>query len=247
MADLEASDLEALQGYWNMISVEVDGQEFPPGNSAIEVDGNRFVSLGMGGQFEGTVDLNEGATPKTFDLHFDKGPHTGSTALGIYELNGDDWKLCMGLTGKSRPARFVTAKGTGHALETLRRGPKPAAAAPTAVTGDPTELEGEWRMTSCIQNGKPLAKNYVGYTRRIFAGDRTTLYIGDQISAQSRFSLNAPEIDYDDLGRQGIYERTGNVLRISMAERGAPRSLDFEAVKGDRRTVTQWKFRSPAE
>ncbi len=245
------ADLEALQGYWNMISVEVEGQEFPPGNSAIEVQGNRFVSLGMGGQFEGAVELNEAATPKTFDLHFDQGPHAGSTALGIYELNGDDWKLCMGLTGKSRPARFVTAKGSGHALETLRRGPKPApvesSKARAQATGDPTELEGEWRMTSCIQNGKPLAKNYVGYTRRIFAGDRTTLYIGDQISAQSRFSLNAPEIDYDDLGQQGIYERTGNVLRISMAERGAPRPLDFEAVIGDRRTVTQWKFRSPAE
>jgi uncharacterized protein (TIGR03067 family) len=234
------SDLEALQGYWRMLSVEVEGQEFPPGNSAIEVTGSRFVSLGMGGQFEGSVELHEQASPRTFDLHFDKGPHAGSIALGIYELRGDDWKLCMGLAGKTRPVGFATAKGTGHALETLRRAIKPAPAA-TTTSGQPTELEGEWRMTSCIQNGKPLAKAYIGYTRRVFRGDRTTLYIGDQISSETRFKLDGPEIDYTDLWQEGIFALKGGTLRISMAEPNAARPLDFDAVKGGKRTVTEWK------
>jgi uncharacterized protein (TIGR03067 family) len=147
---------------------------------------------------------------------------------------------------RRRPERFATAKGTGHALQTLRRGVAPAAVASVSAAGDgpPTELEGEWRMLSCIQNGKPLAKSYVQYTRRVFAGDRATLYIGDQVSAQSRFMLNAPEIDYTDLDQAGIYELDGNKLKIAVAERGGQRPSDFSAKPGDRRTVTAWKRRS---
>jgi uncharacterized protein (TIGR03067 family) len=246
-----SGDLAALQGCWNTIALEVEGQDFPPGSARIVIEGERFLSKGMGAEFEGIMSVNETASPKTFDVHFDKGPHAGKASLGIYELNGDElngdeWKICIGMAGKKRPERFVTAKGTGHALETLRRGAEaalPDSAAPIAA-GGPTELEGEWRLLSCIQNGKPLAKNYTQYTRREFRGGRTTLFIGDQNSAESRFVLNAPEIDYTDLDQAGIYELSGDRLRISMASRGGDRPNDYSAAKGDGRTVTKWKLRS---
>ena len=44
------ADLEAAQGCWNIISVEVEGREFPPGSARIVITGDRFVSIGMGSQ-----------------------------------------------------------------------------------------------------------------------------------------------------------------------------------------------------
>jgi uncharacterized protein (TIGR03067 family) len=237
--------LEGVQGRWHIVSVEVDGQKFPPGGSSLVITGNRFVSMGMGAEYGGTVELND----QTFDLRYETGPHAGKASLGIYELKGDEWKMCLSLAGLAgRPERFATAKGTGHALQTLRRAsesPEPAVVASgESADGAPTELEGDWQMTSCIQDGQPMSKNFVKFARREFRGDRTTLFISEQVSAESRIRVNAGEIDYVDLGQAGIYKRSNNVLKLSMAERGAPRPADFATESGAGRTVTEWKLRS---
>jgi uncharacterized protein (TIGR03067 family) len=75
----------------------------------------------MGGDYAGVLLINDSAKPKTIDMQFDQGPHQGETSFGIYELSGDEWKLCVGITGRSRPERFASTPGTGHALEILRR------------------------------------------------------------------------------------------------------------------------------
>ncbi len=62
-------------------------------------------------------------TPKTFKLHFTTGPEAGNTSAGIYELDGDTWKICLALRGDNRPESFATAPGSGHACETLKRQP----------------------------------------------------------------------------------------------------------------------------
>jgi len=226
-------DLKQLQGSWNIVSLEVDGDEYPPLGGRIAITGDRFVSLNMGAEYEGAMTVDESAMPKTFDMLFDKGPHAGKKSLGIYELKKDEWKICLGFAGSTRPAKFVTTKGTGHALEILRRGTGPVAAVKLLQTDSSaprTELEGEWSMTSCIQNGKPMPKPSVSYARRVFQGDRTTLYIGPQASSQSRFTLSGRNIDYIDLEQTGTFELSEKGLKISITERGGPG-----------RTVTEWK------
>ena len=39
--------------------------------------------------------------PRTIDLAFTEGPGAGSTAIGIYELNGDDWRICLDVSGNN--------------------------------------------------------------------------------------------------------------------------------------------------
>ena len=238
-------DLRKLQGGWNMITVEVEGQEFPPSGARIVIDGDRFESLNMGAEYGGRMTVDESCTPRTFEVLFDSGPHAGKKSLGIYELKKDEWKICIGFAGSSnRPSGFVTKKGTGHALETLRRAPAEAAIAEPETTeksGSPTELEGEWAMTSCFQNGKPMEKSFVAYASRVFSGDQVTLLIGGRPSSKSRFKLDGRKIDYADPGQTGIYELSKQRLKISMAERGDARPEDFSAKPGDRRTVTEWK------
>jgi uncharacterized protein (TIGR03067 family) len=115
------SDLEKLQGTWNIVEFELEGQKMPAGGSKIVVNGNSFTTIAMGAQYEGTVALDTTATPKTFDLHFNQGPEKGNVSLGIYELDGDTWTICIGLTGRIRPQKFATEAGSGHALESLKR------------------------------------------------------------------------------------------------------------------------------
>jgi uncharacterized protein (TIGR03067 family) len=115
------TDLEKLQGTWNIVEFELEGRKRPAGGSKVIVNGDGFTTIAMGAQYEGTVALDTTATPKTFDLHFNQGPEKGNVSLGIYELDGDAWTICLGLTGRSRPLEFATEAGSGHALETLKR------------------------------------------------------------------------------------------------------------------------------
>jgi uncharacterized protein (TIGR03067 family) len=239
-------DLKKLQGTWNMMTLEMEGQKYPTGGSKIVITGERFVSLNMGAQYEGGVSVDESQTPKTFDLLFDMGPEKGNKSLGIYELDGNDWKICLGLTGKSRPKAFTTKKGTGHALETLQResaADRAAAKKKPAIDENApgvAELDGEWFMLSCMQDGKPINAQFLKFARRVFKGNGTTLFAGKQVFMKSSYSADAGQIDYHDLRQHGIYEVRDGKLNTALAATSAPRPTDFTAAKGDGRTVSAW-------
>ncbi|HWC96965.1 MAG TPA: TIGR03067 domain-containing protein [Candidatus Sulfopaludibacter sp.] len=243
-------DLKKLQGAWNMMTLEMEGQQYPTGNSRIVIQGERFVSLNMGAEYEGSFAIDETQTPRTLDLLFDKGPESGSKSLGIYEVDGDTWKLCLGLTGKSRPKKFAAEKGTGHALEVLQRESAEDRAAAGKRSGidesaaPVAELDGEWFMVSCMQDGKPIHAQFLKAARRVFKGNGTTLFAGKQAFMKSTFAVDTQQtphaIDYPDQRQLGIYQVDGSTLRTSMAAAGAPRPADFSTAKGDGRTVSEW-------
>jgi uncharacterized protein (TIGR03067 family) len=54
-------------------------------------------------------------------MKFTEGPEKGNTALGIYELDGDEWKLCLTITAKDRPTEFAAKPKSGLGLEVLKR------------------------------------------------------------------------------------------------------------------------------
>jgi uncharacterized protein (TIGR03067 family) len=114
------ADLEKLQGTWHIASLEIDGNSMPATGS-ITIDGDGFTTSAMGAEYSGTIRIDASKRPKRFDLVFTTGPHAGSRSLGIYQLDGDAWRICLGSAGNSRPTSFATAPGSGHALETLVR------------------------------------------------------------------------------------------------------------------------------
>ena len=59
-------DLDRLQGNWNIVSLEMDGQQMSGGGARIVVQGNRFTSIAMGATYEGTVDVEESYFSEAF-------------------------------------------------------------------------------------------------------------------------------------------------------------------------------------
>jgi uncharacterized protein (TIGR03067 family) len=222
-------DLDKLQGKWNVTSLETDGQSIPATvftGATIVVEGNRFSSLGMGGTYEGIVELEPNREPKAFDLVFTAGHAQGHRNLGIYQLEGDSWKICLATSGDIRPENFQTTAGSGFALETLERADathesekQPAktagipstsshAASDAATSGPPTmtrvtELEGEWQMTSGVFNGRAMDESMIKWCKRVTRGNVTRVLAGPQVFLHATFTLDythkPPAIDYVNL------------------------------------------------
>ncbi len=119
------AELRRLEGAWRFVALETEGTPLAlpavrrqPG---LVLRGDRFVS--RGGEFveRGEFHVDPTVTPKTIDITLQDGPGAGSTLLGIYELQGDTYRVCMGLPGRPRPATFATGEGSGTVLEVLRR------------------------------------------------------------------------------------------------------------------------------
>lgn len=243
------NDLERLQGTWNIVALEIEGQKFPPGDSSIAIAGDAFVSHNMGAEYEGTVRLDESRAPKTLDLIFAKGPEAGGVGLGIYTLDSDTWTICLGFAGKTRPAEFRAPKGTGYALETLKRETGPSArdhqsAAAHHGPRDP-ELEGEWAMVSCTQDGQAMDPGFVKSACRRFQGNDTQLLVGKKTYMTSRCTTDPgrepKEIAYPDLKQHGIYAISGATLRTALAPITEQRPRDFAGMAGDGHTVSEWR------
>lgn len=116
-------ELDKLQGTWRITSLEMDGKPIPQEflkEAKIIVKGDKFESR-VGVPYTGTVKIDPTQKPKTIDLVFESGPEKGNTSLGIYELDGDTWKICLGVNTMERPTEFAAKPGTGFALEKLTR------------------------------------------------------------------------------------------------------------------------------
>jgi uncharacterized protein (TIGR03067 family) len=238
-----------------MTELEVEGRKSPFTGSKVALDGQKFTTIAMGEDFAGTVELDPAKSPKTFDLLFTSGPHKGVKSLGIYELDGDTWKICLAFAGiQTRPQKFATKPGSGLALETFKRGDVSASAEPEpeADAGPATELEGEWAMVSGSMDGHPMQRSLVKQGRRIVKGDRLTVLFGAQVFLKARVTTDpskAPKhIDYAvtsgagaGLAQLGIYKLERDKLKICMAAGGQPRAIEFESLHGDGRTLTMWR------
>lgn len=113
--------MDKLQGTWKIVSLEIDGQAMPHGDAQVVVNGSSFTTTGMGATYQGTMLVDTAVKPHTLDMVFNAGPEKGNTNRGIFEVDGDVWKLCLNMTGGERPATFATKPGSGIALEILRR------------------------------------------------------------------------------------------------------------------------------
>jgi uncharacterized protein (TIGR03067 family) len=119
-------ELQAFQGTWRLISRELDGKkasEEELKDRVVVFDAAGKVSARHGDKitFEAAWKIDPTKKPKAVDSTSTLGENKGKTNLGIYELEGDTLRVCLGPIGKERPTEFSSKPGSGNRLFRLER------------------------------------------------------------------------------------------------------------------------------
>ena len=123
-ADDVKKELAKFEGTWKIVSLETEQNKL--GEDALKdfrlkIEGDKFTAVENSGEVHGTFKVDPTKKPKTIDITMKEGPMKDKTMLGIYELDGDTYKLCGDMQGKSRPTEFAVKPGSGFVLEVLKR------------------------------------------------------------------------------------------------------------------------------
>jgi uncharacterized protein (TIGR03067 family) len=118
--------LQAFKGSWRMSSKEEDGKKFSEEeikDLILTHDGAGQCSVRRGDQLiaEATVKLDPTKKPRTIEIAFTEGDHKGITVLGIYEIEGDTFRVCIARPGDERPAEFSAKAGSGRTFVVYKR------------------------------------------------------------------------------------------------------------------------------
>jgi uncharacterized protein (TIGR03067 family) len=123
--DAAKKDLEKFQGNWTLISAERGGKKTPQEDAkkiTLSIQGNKFVLRKEAVIIsEGTMALDPTKKPKEIDETITTGPNKGKTYLAIYEIDGEQHKICFAAAGKERPKAFSSMPGTGQLLQVWKR------------------------------------------------------------------------------------------------------------------------------
>ena len=117
------TDLDRLQGTWNLVSAIQDGNALPEDKvkqTTIVFKGDTFRFPGSAEYAtskSGTIKLDETKTPKEMDaISTEK-----EVMLGIYALDEGGYKVCFAPPGKPRPNGLGSAPGSGYILQVWAR------------------------------------------------------------------------------------------------------------------------------
>jgi uncharacterized protein (TIGR03067 family) len=117
------TDLDRLQGTWNLVSAIQDGNALPEDKvkqTTIVFKGDTFRFPGSAEYATsraGTIKLDETKTPKEMDaISTEK-----EVMLGIYALEENGYKVCFAPAGKPRPTELTSTPGNGYILQSWGR------------------------------------------------------------------------------------------------------------------------------
>lgn len=119
-------DLEDLQGTWRLVSAERDGKKLSEEEvkkTKITFEGDAFVfpdASGIGTSPKGIIKVDPSKNPKWMDSKATTDTKR-TISLGIYEIAGDDYKVCFAPPGKDRPKQFSSKPGSGYILQVWKR------------------------------------------------------------------------------------------------------------------------------
>ena len=93
-------DMGLLRGTWRAVRIETGGGPVPAEIAAtvryvFEDDRVRLLEGDQPAE-EGAIRLDPEADPRAFDFTATAGPQTGTTAQGIYRVDGDRLVMCLG-------------------------------------------------------------------------------------------------------------------------------------------------------
>lgn len=132
-----SEDLALLQGNWKPLSIKFEEKDMMPAGTELQkvtavfdkseyhlyyadktVSPPKVLKLAVA-----NVSLDPNAAPKGIEFTFAAGPLQGQKCHGIYELAGNQLKLCYGPADRPRPAKFEAPAKSGHFLEVWAKQP----------------------------------------------------------------------------------------------------------------------------
>jgi uncharacterized protein (TIGR03067 family) len=114
---------ERLEGRWEAVSFIRDGkgERQKPGNIFLTIRG-RVLTLKVGEEmWKATIKAEVGRTPHAIDITYESGPDKGKTVRGVYEVRGDELRICHGDAAKQRPTEIASKKGSGYSVGVWKR------------------------------------------------------------------------------------------------------------------------------
>jgi uncharacterized protein (TIGR03067 family) len=120
-ADDAKKELERFQGDWVATRYVIDGKSVETEAITLSVKGDESTYTRGDSASKGTYRPNPAKDPKELDIVVTSGPDKGKTYLAIYEFAGEELRICLTRTGKERPTKFTSAKGTDVTLEVWQR------------------------------------------------------------------------------------------------------------------------------
>ena len=118
-------ELEKLQGTWYMAALEVEGQQVAEEklqSAKLTIKGDKYTVTVKDTNHETVITLDPTKKPKTIDMVFTDGPNKDKIHRGIYELDGDTFKLCRAREpDDERPTEFASQPKSGIFVVTWKR------------------------------------------------------------------------------------------------------------------------------
>jgi uncharacterized protein (TIGR03067 family) len=125
--DAVKKELAKFEGTWKTESIEYNGKQFEDLAKQL-----RFVFKGDTGTVEGNdkvadeyaklkLKVDPSTTTKLVDVTVTAGVQKDAVMEGIYEIKGDELRLCLKVQGKDRPSEFKAPAGSDIALIVLKR------------------------------------------------------------------------------------------------------------------------------
>ena len=130
-----ASDMDKVQGYWKPLQCDFEGKPQMPADLMKQVtvvfDKHEYHLYFKDKELDkngkpiilrlALANVALDPTTKTITFEFADGPLKGKKSHGIYELAGNQLKMCYGSADKPRPTKFESAANSGYFLETWVR------------------------------------------------------------------------------------------------------------------------------
>jgi uncharacterized protein (TIGR03067 family) len=114
-------ELRLLAGHWNIRSALRGGIPFHTADSTLQIDGKILERRDGAQVFRREIHLDPTQSPKQIDLKVLDEPGTPQTLLGIYEFNGQEFRICHGPPGGPRPREFSSTPENQNVLSFSRR------------------------------------------------------------------------------------------------------------------------------
>jgi len=106
-----ADPLAPFQGTWEIVSVEKEGSQLPQDDVAgmtVMIAGSAYKLINKDNVSKGTFTVDASKDPKQMDVHHQTENGDAPTMPAIYEITGDNFRVCYNPEGGERPTSFST-------------------------------------------------------------------------------------------------------------------------------------------